>query len=274
MNNPTLTTITCIVELGFTINLENLVYFLPVNKGFKKVQDGDIVLVKFRDYKKGIVSSGKRPFRNSITLSIVFEKKLISVKIFRNKFQICGINSDKLINFSIQQVLHHIRNIHNLKLEKNIYTLSFLNNFPEKQNIFHKMREMKNIISGQLDYKVKKVMVNFKYDLQYNISKTNITKILNDILISQRDKTQETRNKYNFFVIYQNTVDFNVYILCKDNKGEFLCYLIVYKSGLITQSGRDQSKMAEVLQEFLEIIEKNKKQIFLNTKRKIMYKAI
>jgi hypothetical protein len=264
-----ITTITCIVDLEFTIHLENLVYFLPVNKGFKKIQDGDLILVKFGSYSKGILPYNKRPFRNSITISMVYDKKIISVKIFRNKLQICGVNSDDAIEFSVQRILNHIRRIQNSRLEMNIYTLSFLNNFPQKENAFQSIKEMKNVMTGDsMGYRVNKVMLNYKCDLQYNISKSKVLKIF------QSPAIQGSQEQYKFLVSYQNASDFSVYIVCRDKQNNFICYLIVYKSGLITQSGRNQEKMNEVMRRFLEILEGNKREIFLNTKRKIVYKTL
>lgn len=274
MNDPLITTITCIVDLNFTIHLENLVYFLPINKGFRKIRDGDIILVKFGDYSKGILPYNKRPFRNSITLSVVFKKKLISIKIFRNKLQICGVNSDEAISFSIQKILKHISNIQKLRLEINPYTLSFINNFKAQkdENVFQKMKQMKNVITGNdISYTVNKVMINYKYDLQYNISKLKVLKIFQGFSENYAI-IPENNIKYRFLVSYQNASDFSVYIVCRDKQGEFICYTTVYKSGLITQSGKDQKKMNNVLREILEIFENNKKEIFLNTKRKVIYK--
>lgn len=276
------TTMTAIVKLDFELNLDNLVYFIPVNKGLKKIQNGDIVMIRYKEdkYIKSIINITNKSFRNSITLSIVFNKRLVSVKLFRTKIQICGADSDNTIVFCVEKILEHIRSIIQLKYSRtNIYVISFLNNYPEG-NLKEKISKLKmheNILVSPVydkrfknehdrlksvfNYSINKVMINYKYDLGFSISKLRLKKLL--------------ENNNNFFVSYQNITDFSVYIMCFDDNKKFVCYLIIYKSGLITQSGSEanQKMMKDMYEKFLNLINKNKRQIYLPSKKKIEYLA-
>lgn len=262
------TTITAVVDISFIINIEKLIYFIPVNRGMKKIEEGDIISLRYTSrHIRGILDIKNNPFRNSITLSIVFNKKIISVKLFRKKLQICGIDTDEAIKFCVEKIINHIREIIKCKVnEINLYTINFLNNFNENLSLRDKikiMNEYKNTIvmnnnSEKLEYKVNKVMINHKYDLNFSISKTHIIRLLKD-------------NK-NFLVIPQSIADFYIYVMVFDDNKNFICYLIIYKSGKITQSGKDEKRMEENFRKFYKLLLDNKDIISVNLKRKIYYR--
>jgi TATA-box binding protein (TBP) (component of TFIID and TFIIIB) len=275
------TTITAIVDINFTIDIEKLLYFIPVNRGYREIREGDIISLRYKgsfEYCKSLIDVKRKPFRNSITLSIVCKDKIASAKIFKRKVQICGADSDETIRFCMDTIMDHIRKIEECPMTLNVYTLSFINNFGYSDNRLKCNLELRDIINSLVEYKkcihcidnssntlsynINKVMINYKYDLNLEISKNNLI----DVLSSDE--------KRRFLIIPQSLTDFYfyIYIMIFDNHGEFASYLIVYKSGKITQSGKNHEKMNEAFNIFYDIVMKNRDKIFTNPKRRVIFK--
>jgi hypothetical protein len=61
------TTVTAIVDINFTIDLEKFLYFIPINRGYTEIREGDIISLKYSrsfEYHNSLIDTKRKPFRN------------------------------------------------------------------------------------------------------------------------------------------------------------------------------------------------------------------
>jgi len=124
-----ITTMTLIVNLSGMVDIRSAFHLLPITKlNFKKHREskkyklplstpGSILSVRFKENDKelvrGIVINNKKSFKNSITLDISTKTKNISMKVSREKIQICGAPSETVGTEAAIYIINHLKNIKN-----------------------------------------------------------------------------------------------------------------------------------------------------------------
>jgi len=105
-----ITTMTLVISLNGSINLKETFSTLPITrielpqrkrvlKKFKIPHHdvpGSILSMRYAGYTRGVVrSSGKKWFKNSITIDMSVKEKNLSLKVSNTKIQMCGASSDE-----------------------------------------------------------------------------------------------------------------------------------------------------------------------------------
>jgi hypothetical protein len=243
-----ITTMTVIIHLSCNVYIEKLFYLLPVSSN-EVIKDGKIISLKYKGERRGLCYRTKKSntFRNSITANLVMDKKIISVKIFsKNKIQMCGLTSEEMAYQSTRKIIEIVTHIQNMldriktnKIEwgseESMFVLDALTRISwEELKNYDRVIDTKNV-----DFKIQKVMVNFNYDLGYSINRLQLSK--------------EFMKKNNFKVRYENSTDYCVFVRFFD-KNNLKHIFIIYKSGLVTQSGPDEKLMGEAYKIFLSVV--------------------
>lgn len=255
------TTMVLVYELNCEINIKKLFPLINYN-----MKNGPIVSVSFDGISRGIK---KKDFRNSITLYITqnFDKTL-SVKISKNKLHICGITSFQRAHETVEYIISILRDIiKNVNELKKIPKIKFIkesyldnkNDFVKKYrheynnidylNFLYWIYEVENIINGELTItNLKEAMINYNYDIGFPINRWNLFLLFND----KKDE--------GFYTYYNNSINYSVIIVYKDDNNNFHT-IIVYKSGLVTQSGKKINEIKALYNKFMNIIYNNKDKI-------------
>lgn len=256
--NPT--TMVLVYELDCIINIKKIFPLIRVNP-----KTGPIISVSYDGVSRGIK---KKDFRNSITLYINFNKKVISVKISKNKIHLCGITSfegaNELIEIIInllEDILNNVNRIkqqHKINFVKTAYLYNtddfikcFRNEYTEKDflKFLYWLYNLDDIIIGELKVlNLKEAMINYNYDLGFSINRWELFSLFSDL------------EYMGFYCNYNNSINYSVIIIYKDNDNNFHT-IIVYKSGLVTQSGKKIEQIERLYNIFMDIIFKNKSKI-------------
>jgi hypothetical protein len=128
-----ITTITLIIQIEGWLNTAAVCGILPISKVettmrtkrkkkkvrasevVKNAEQGAIVSVRSVNSVRGIIRSDKNSaFQNSITVDLFFDGSIVSVKLSRDKVQLCGATSDEQGRRAVQYLLDLISAIQSL----------------------------------------------------------------------------------------------------------------------------------------------------------------
>lgn len=121
------------------------------------------------------------------------------------------------------------------------------------------IRDIESVFTGNLSINgVNKAMVNFNYSLGCKIDRHMLKKLINEY--------------DGFYAQFDNSIVHYVTIKCpyespdvKKKKNKVKCHsFLVYKSGLVTQSGPNEDLMKEVYQKFMNIFSEIHDQVVMN----------
>lgn len=310
-----ITTMTVVLQLSQHVNLDTVfplfeitrVDLPPSKRKVKKSKlpfcdkPGAILSVRYNGVTRGIIRSGS--FLNSITVDISISRdKNISIKLSKNKIQMCGATSNEMIYIAANHLINHLSNIQstlellredreksremvdwvveNTRGESFLYEERLLTGivpppqYPEHFNptimdflyvqaenfISHDdyqlqlnwILTLEDAISGPLEIvNLNKVMVNYNFHLGFNINRKNLADGMNGL--------------YGFHARFDNSVDHSVTIELpyepeedssgvRKKKKVFRHIFLVYKSGLVTQSGPNEILMEEAYNMFNDAI--------------------
>jgi len=245
--NLKVTTMTCIIYLTCRVYIQRLFYLLPVIEN-ETITNGKIVSLRYNTlYRGNMFKASQLPFRNCITINIVMDRKLISVKIFsKGKIQMCGLISKEMAQKTMEKIVEYIQEIQKMlqriheepieSPEVIRFVLDALNHGASWQELL----EWDTVYNGEIQYKIKKVMVNFNYDLGFSVNRAEFAKQFNKIP--------------GFKARYTNSSDYCVYLRYYEEERKHM--FIIYKSGLVTQSGPNEKYMEHAYQVFHETVKK------------------
>lgn len=189
----------------------------------------DILSVKYRDDIKGYPRTSKKSFRNSVTVELRTTTKNVNVKVSKDKVHICGVKSVSMAEEATGIILRYINKIKDIA------------DYPLSISSIHK------------------VMINYNYDLGFRVNRWLLSNYIKEV-------------DPGFHCDYDNTVHYSVIIklpitdkksVFKSKKRPYHTF-IVYKSGLVTQSGPDEGLMEVAYNRFMDTISIIKDYIRLN----------
>lgn len=278
-----ISTETIIGKTNCKINIVELFAFLPVvqyqvipkkrgrrPKNEKPIdpqvlKDGDIITLKMNDKIRGVdlktkkKSSNGNYFRNSITIVMSCDNKLINFKISKNgKFQFTGCKNETHSHRCLQYVVGHISNsgkkILSLPLQSKLeviyltvmaninFSLGFCVNKENLDDYVNKNTDYYSLLETTFGY----TGVNIKIPLP-NLNKIPITK-----MTLANDQTNEWVNEKLTYNDYLSFLDDKEKIK-EDGKRRYNTFL-VFQSGNVILSSPHKECMRDTYFEFLRII--------------------
>ncbi len=257
------TTMVLVYEFDCEINIKKLFPLIKYD-----MKNGPIVSVSFDGISRGIK---KKDFRNSITLYINQSiDKTVSVKISKNKIHICGITNFEsayiIVAYIIDVISKIIREVDEIKKipkikfikdaylnDKYDFVKSYRNEYNNVNylNFLYWLYNLEDIVVGNLKIiSLKEAMINYNYDIGFPVDRWNLFLLFND------------KKHEGFYTYYNNSINYSVIIIYKDQFSNFHT-IIVYKSGLVTQSGKKISEIKNLYNKFMSIVYENKNKILL-----------
>lgn len=259
-------------------------YYPKVGKNKVPVVDkfGAVILAKFMGVTKGIASN-TGCFKNSITMTMSTGLKNVCIKLYKDKFHICGIDSNDLINPVKDEILRIIREIremseyckmHSVEIEA-MRSLGDSNFFLHKGKIIDVKSIDSRILELLVDMKyssdkenyiqfvnwlatgpyicepnfdvldIEKAMVNYNYHIGFRIIKPKVEELLDgvDDFICRYDP-----NSCFVTVSLPYTAEFKVIKKKKKTVHTFM----VYNTGEVTQSGPNEELMEAAYEKFMK----------------------
>jgi TATA-box binding protein (TBP) (component of TFIID and TFIIIB) len=286
--NIKVSTNTFIIKTNINVNIKKLFETLPITEYIvvpkkrgrkpdgemktdpnKDITDGSIITLELCNDIRGVqLKKRKRRegsatdyFRNSITIIMVIDKKLINFKISRNgKFQMTGCKHEKHAEESVKYVWNYIRNNQDLynftngdtifraifvPAMRNIdFNLGFYIDREKLDDYFNSSTEYHSLLETSIGY----TGVNIKIPVKKPISELKIKQLTN-----KKDTWLKPK-----FVPYQEYLDTlkpkdQQKKLTKDRFNTFL----VFHSGKVIMSSMCEDFAREPYYDFLSIIGKN-----------------
>lgn len=231
------------------------------------IRSGSIITLRYEDSIRGIDLSKKvkrKWFRNSITVVMVVDGKLINFKMCQNGvFQITGCRfreQGRHCVFSIWEIIKH---------DPRFFSFSYGTNFtalfiPAMRNIHFPIgflidrEKLKSFLSMNTSY-------NAYMDVSYGYTGVNIkTRIVNDIMTLRVDKTvfQQDGSVEDTVVTYREYLDrLPPKERSKKEKKVRRVTFLVFQSGKIIVSGISGDFIKDIYYDFMNIITENKENI-------------
>jgi TATA-box binding protein (TBP) (component of TFIID and TFIIIB) len=291
---------TFIINTNLLIDIPQLYNNLPITKyivipkkrGRKKkvtiedpnkdIKNGSIITIKYGQELRGVEikeNKNKNYFRNSVTIVIVIDGKLINFKLSRNgKFQMTGCKKDEHGEQCIKYIWDYIKenkNIykiidieHNIKNDLDTSKIIDKSDTDNLQAIF--VPAMRNI-DFSIDFKVDRAeldkyintMTDYNSLLETSIGYTGVNikfpnyENINDLVINKMEFSNNSwiKSKYNYsdYIKMLNKKDYDK----KINKKRYNTFL-VFQSGKIIMSGTTAEWMKQPYEEFIQIIKESK----------------
>lgn len=247
---------------------------LPISDPNTDIPDGSIISLDLEGVVRGVVLKKKKKtarkgdyFRNSITVVMVIDKKLINFKISRNgKFQMTGCKFDEQAERCIQHMWSYIKDL------KDIYTLPSLSknlNHPFRATFIPALRNIDFSLGFFLDRERLDNYINtstpYRSLLETSIGYTGVnikilvTKSIKTLMIKQlifaRGKWLPPKMvPYEYFLNSLKDKE-KQKKLDKERYNTFL----VFHSGKVIMSSMCTEFAEDTYNEFLELILKNRK---------------
>lgn len=189
-----------------------------------------IVSMKYCDMVKGNPRTNKKSFRNSVTIELKTNVKNVNLKVAKDKIHICGVKSILMAEDAINILLSHINRYSDLV---DHHPLSLVS--------------------------IHKVMINYNYDLGFKVNRWLLSNYIKQV---DPGFQSDYDNTVHYSVIIKLPID-NKKSIFKSKKRPYHTF-IVYKSGLVTQSGPDEILMEIAYNRFMNAISNIKDMISLD----------
>ncbi len=287
-----ITTMTLLFNIDGVVNLDTAFLLLPltdvkqenINETKKKKQraktpfvdvPGSIISLRYkglvRGYQKKKAKSAQdskpKYFKNSVTLDLSLKDKNVNIKLCASTIHMCGAKNTNQGEEGSQYLIDYIHEISEL-INNNRYDIikerlnasidQLKRNHPNidfsllEDNLNMTIYKNVDTISPLKILQKSKAMVNYNYDLGFPIDRTKLKQFINgrDGFFSHYDNSTE------HFVTIELPYESNIPIKNKNKiKNKILCHkFLIYKSGLVTQTGPNEDLMRPVFNLFISNI--------------------
>lgn len=277
------TTMTVLYNLNGIINLDTAFLLLPLadikqeNDIKKKKQrtktpfsdiPGSIVSLRYKGLVRGYNKKknskiSSRFFKNSITLDISIKEKNINVKLCRSTIHMCGVKNINQSDETVEYLIKYLYEIYEMlknsdkkrtteRLSKTIDELKINHNSVDFSdlNILYDDFKMNILETDEITVSNKiKAMVNYNYDLGFIVDRYKLNQFINGRNGFYAHFDNSTEHFVTIELPYESTAK-------KKNKNKRSCHkFLIYKSGLVTQTGPNEESMKPVYESFISLIQ-------------------